>query len=97
MSVEQAEIIEGIKQKIQSVKIRLKSQQEENERLKKQYEDLQEAVQQKQLLIEELEQKNQRLSLVKGVLADGEDNQEAKIQINRIVREIDKCIALLNR
>ena len=97
MSVEQAEIIEGIKQKIQSVKIRLKSQQEDNERLKKQYEDLQKAVQQKQLLIEELEQRNQKLSLVKGIMADGEDKQEARIQINRIVREIDKCIALLNR
>ena len=97
MSVEQAEIIEGIKQKIQSVKIRLKTQQEENERLKKQFEDLQEAVQQKQLLIEELEEKNQKLSLVKGIMADGEDKQEARIQINRIVREIDKCIALLNR
>jgi hypothetical protein len=97
MSVEQAEIIEGIKQKIQSVKIRLKSQQEDNERLKKQYEDLQKAVQQKQLLIEELEEKNQKLSLGKGIMADGEDKQEARIQINRIVREIDKCIALLNR
>jgi hypothetical protein len=97
MSVEQAEIIEGIKQKIQSVKFRLKSQQEDNERLKKQYEDLQKAVQQKQLLIEDLEQKNQKLSLVKGIMADGEDKQEARIQINRIVREIDKCIALLNR
>ncbi len=97
MSVEQAEIIEGIKQKIQTVKTRLRSQQEENERLKKQYEDLQKAVQQKQLLIEELEQKNQKLSLVKGIVADGDDKQEARIQINRIVREIDKCIALLNR
>ena len=97
MSAEQTEIFEGIKQKIQSVKIRLKAQQEENLRLAKQYEDLQKAVQQKQLLIEELEQKNQKLALVKGIMADGEDTQEARIQINRIVREIDKCIALLNR
>ena len=97
MSAEQAEIFEGIKQKIQSVKVRLKDQLEENKRLKKQYVDLQEAVQQKQLLIEELEQKNQKLSLVKGIMADGDDKQDARIQINRIVREIDKCIALLNR
>ena len=97
MSAEQAEIFEGIKQKIQSVMVRLKDQQEENKRLKKQYEDLQKAVQQKQLLIEELEQKNQKLSLVKGIMADGDDKQDARIQINRIVREIDKCIALLNR
>jgi len=97
MSAEQTEIFEGIKQKIQSVKIRLKAQQEENIQLTKQYEDLQKAVQQKQLLIEELEQKNQKLALVKGIMADGEDTQDARIQINRIVREIDKCIALLNR
>ena len=96
MSAEQTEIFEGIKQKIQSVKIRLKAKQEENVRLTKQYEDLQKAVQQKQLLIEELEQKNQKLALVKGIMADGDDTQEARIQINKIVREIDKCIALLN-
>jgi hypothetical protein len=97
MSAEQTEIFEGIKQKIQSVKIRLKAQLEENIRLTKQYEDLQKVVQQKQLLIEELEQKNQKLALVEGIMADGEDTQDARIQINRIVREIDKCIALLNR
>lgn len=97
MSAEQVEIFEGIRQKIQSVKVRLKAQQEEHNRLKKQYEDLQKTVQQKQLLIEELEEKNQKLALVKGIMADGEGSQDAKIQINRIVREIDKCIALLNR
>ena len=97
MSAEQLEIFEGIKQKIQSVKVRLKAQQEENIRLKQQFEDLQKAVQQKQLLIEELEQKNRKLSLVKGIMADGEGTQDARIQINKIVREIDKCIALLNR
>jgi predicted RNase H-like nuclease (RuvC/YqgF family) len=97
MSAEQTEIFEGTKQKIQSVKVRLKAQQEENTRLKQQYADLQKAVQQKQLLIEELEQKNQKLALVKGILAEGEGTQDARIQINRIVREIDKCIALLNR
>ena len=97
MSVEQTEVFEGIKQKIQSVKVRLKTQQEENFRLKKQYEDLQKSVQQKQLLIDELEQKNQKLALVKGIMADGEGKQDARIQINRIVREIDKCIALLNK
>ena len=97
MSAEQIEILEGIRQKVQSVKVRLNEQQEENIRLKQQYEDLQKSVQQKQSAIDELEQKNQRLSLVKGIMADGEESQDARIQINRIVREIDKCIALLNR
>ena len=73
MSSEQADIFEGIRQKIQTVKVRLKAQQDENIRLKKQNEDLQNAVQQKQLIIEELEEKNQKLSLVKGIMADGDD------------------------
>jgi hypothetical protein len=97
MSAEQTQIIEGIRQKIQSAKVRMKEQEDENIRLKKLYEDLQKSVQQKQLLIKELEQKNQKLALVKGIMADGEGTQDARIQINRIVREIDKCIALLNR
>jgi predicted nuclease with TOPRIM domain len=96
MSVEQTEIIEGIRLKIQSVKALLQEQKEEHDQLKKQYEDLQQKVQQKQSVIDELEQKNQKLSLVKGIVAEGE-NKDARIQINKIVREIDKCIALLNR
>jgi vacuolar-type H+-ATPase subunit I/STV1 len=97
MSAEQTEILEGIKQKIQSLKVRLQEQHEENSRLKQQYEDLKKSVQQKQVVISELEQKNQKLSLVKGIMADGENTQDARLQINKIVREIDKCIALLNR
>ena len=97
MSVEQTALLEGIRLKIQSVKTRLQEQKEENDQLKKQNEDLHVVVQQKQSVIDELEQKNQKLALVKGIMADGEENQDAKIQIKKIVREIDKCIALLNR
>jgi len=97
MSTEQVEILEGIKERIQSLKSRMHEQKEENKRLEQKNEDLKEQVQEKQSLIEELEQKNQRLSMVKSIKANDEDSHEARIQINRIVREIDKCIALLNR
>jgi len=97
MGVEQAEIIEGIRGKIQSVKARMQEQQDQNQELQQQNEDLQHMVQQKQSQIEELEEKNQKLTLVKSIMADSEDANDARIRINRIVREIDKCIALLNR
>jgi chromosome segregation ATPase len=97
MSTEQVEILEGIRERIQSVKARLHEQKEENKRLEQKYEDLKEQVQQKQSLIEELEEKNQRLAMVKSIKATDADSHDARIQINRIVREIDKCIALLNR
>jgi len=97
MSVEQVEILEGIKDKIQTVKDRMREHLDENSRLKQQNDDLHQMVQKKQSLIDELEQKNQQLSLVKSIMADSEDAHDARIRINRIVREIDKCIALLNR
>jgi SMC interacting uncharacterized protein involved in chromosome segregation len=97
MSVEQAEILEGIRDKIQSVKVRLKEQKDQYQALKEQNEELHQIVQQKQLQIDELEEKNQKLTLVKSIMADSEDANDARVRINRIVREIDKCIALLNR
>ena len=97
MSTEQVEILEGIKERIQSLKARMHEQKEENKRLEQKYEDLKEEVQQKQSVIDELEQKNQRLAMVKSIKGNEEDSHDARIQINRIVREIDKCIALLNR
>jgi hypothetical protein len=97
MSAEQVEILEGIKEKIQSAKVRLREQADENIQLIQKNEDLNQLVQQKQSLIDELEDKNQRLSMVKSIVANDQDSHDARIQINRIVREIDKCIALLNR
>ena len=97
MGAEQVEILEGIKGKIQSAKERMREQTDENTQLKQKNDDLQQLVQQKQSLIDELEEKNQRLSMVKSIVANDQDSHDARIQINRIVREIDKCIALLNR
>ncbi len=97
MSIEQAEILEGIKEKIQSVKEMLLEQKDLNRSLNEQNEALQKEVQQRQSKINELEERNQKLSLVKGILAESENGDEARIKINKIVREIDKCIALLNR
>jgi len=75
----------------------LQEQKEQNRELSVQNEALQQDVRQKQLRIEELEEKNQKLSLVKGIMAESESSEDARIRINKIVREIDKCIALLNR
>ena len=97
MSAEQVDILEGIRGKIQSAKERMREQTDENTQLKQKNDDLQQLVQQKQSLIDELEEKNQRLSMVKSIVANDQDSHDARIQINRIVREIDKCIALLNR
>ena len=46
---------------------------------------------------EELVKKQEDLKFAKSLLGEDEDPHEAKLKINRIVREIDKCIALLNK
>jgi predicted nucleic acid-binding Zn-ribbon protein len=97
MSAEQAEKLVGIREKIQSVKVRLQEQKDRYRELEVQNEELQNMVQQKQSQIKELEERNQKLALVKTIMAESGDAGEARIRINRIVREIDRCIALLNR
>jgi len=48
-------------------------------------------------IIEQLERKTETLMVAKTFAAGSDDAHDAKLKINRIVREIDKCIALLNR
>ena len=45
----------------------------------------------------ELGRKNENLEMANRILSGNDKNQEARKRINRIVREIDKCIALLNK
>lgn len=57
-----------------------------------------------QTQIIELKKENERLTiqynnlkLAKGIEASTLSNHDAKLKVNTIVREIDKCIALLNK
>jgi predicted nucleic acid-binding Zn-ribbon protein len=58
---------------------------------------LQELLQEKDLRIKELETKYDRIKLSGALLGEGENALEAKRKIGELVREIDKCVALLNR
>ncbi|MEI6679076.1 MAG: hypothetical protein WCL21_10750 [Mariniphaga sp.] len=46
---------------------------------------------------EELAREMEVLKFAKSMLEEDENSHEAKLKLNRIVREIDKCIALLNK
>ena len=47
--------------------------------------------------MKELEIKYERIKLTGALLGEGENAFEAKKKITELVREIDKCVALLNR
>lgn len=46
---------------------------------------------------QDLNKKFEDLKFAKSLVGGNEDSHEAKIKINRLVREIDKCISLLNK
>ena len=97
MTVEQSVILDHLKNKVQKVfnlYDRLKS---ENAALLKEKNELEKKLKDKESEIEFLKNKHNKLKIAKSILASTGDKHDARIKINRIVREIDNCIALLNK
>ncbi|MDR1673706.1 MAG: hypothetical protein LBS09_09655 [Bacteroidales bacterium] len=82
---------------IKNVLFVAKELEKSNWQLKQQAAELSEAVRVKDLELKNLELKCQNLRFSQTIASSPEDVRRAKLEINRMVREIDKCIALLNR
>lgn len=54
-------------------------------------------IQERDNKIRELEVKYERIRITGALMGEGENGIEAKRKINELVREIDRCVALLNR
>lgn len=97
MDADQIEILGVLRSRIKEImtaleKERLRSQDMINERDK-----LKIKLDQQTKINQELEHKYNNLKLAKVMAGNDEEEHDARIKVNRIVREIDKCIALLNR
>lgn len=90
-------LIGGFKSKFDQFVSLYKKTKQENEMLKKSLQETENELEQKKIEILELNKKLQTNDLAQSFLASSDDNKEAKLKINKIVREIDNCIALLNR
>ncbi|MGC9342841.1 MAG: hypothetical protein ACP5E3_09080 [Bacteroidales bacterium] len=97
MDADQIEILGVLRSRIKEImtaleKERLRSQDIINERDK-----LKIKLDQQTKINQELEHKYNNLKLAKVMAGNDDEEHDARIKVNRIVREIDKCIALLNR
>ena len=97
MGYEQDEIVNELKEKIKIIVSFLDKAREEKDQLKQELSDLNNQIKQKETELEELRNKYTNLKIAKSIVAGDDNVHDAKIKVNRIVREIDKCIALLNK
>ena len=65
--------------------------------LKNGNEALTNTLQERETRIKELEINYERIKLSGALLGEGENAREARKKITELVREIDRCVALLNR
>ena len=86
-----------LNRKLDELLIRYSNLKTENEEYRKTQEALERLLQEKEERIKELETRYERVKLTGALLGEGENASEAKKKITELVREIDKCVALINR
>jgi hypothetical protein len=97
MTPELENVIKTLKQKIHDIKELHSEVLVENHGLKKEISNLLAHIEVKDKENEQLTKKYESLKLAKTIAASSSDAHDAKVKLNRIVREIDKCISLLNK
>lgn len=96
MSVESQIVIQKLKGHIEQIISKYELALSDNISLKEELEKHKTDLEEKNNKIKELEQKVELMQLGDAFKASSEDVKEAKKKIARIVREIDKCISMLN-
>ena len=97
METKHDEIISGLRNKIKSIISLYEDQKQKNIQLTAKAKELNDKINHLENKIQDKENKYENLKLAKVIASSDENTHDAKIKVNRIVREIDKCIALLNR
>jgi len=92
-----SDIVKTIDSKVEKLILRCGDLQDANAQLAKDNALLAVQLEDQQAVIDDLNEKNKMLKIAGALSGDGEEQSEAKQKINELVREIDKCIALLNR
>ena len=96
MSAESQIIVGKLKRHIEQIISKYELALSENAILKENLERHKNELEERDRRIKDLEQKVELMQLGEAFKASAEDVKEAKRKIGKIVREIDKCISMLN-
>jgi len=91
------DVVSSFEEKVEQVIHVAEGLRTSNKQLQQQVDELSAQLRAKSQEMVVLELKYQSLKLAKVLTPSPEDVKTAKLQVNRMIREIDKCIALLNR
>jgi len=89
-------ILSGLEYKIKKIVDLQNNTLSENQKLKQELHDIKHLIENQKVIINNFKEKTKVLMIAK-TLESGKDSYQAKLKINELVREIDKCIALLNK
>ncbi len=90
-------IITSLNSKIEKLILLHRNLEEEKMRLNAEKQDLLKIIQELKIKNNYLEEQNKAIRMAKDIKEDGGSSLDLKLKINEMVREIDKCLALLNR
>ena len=85
-----------IRVKVQKLLEENRQLKDDNEKLAEDCERLEKTVELQKNTLSELTERNKMIKLAKNLSLSGSDSFDVKIKINEMVREIDRCIDLLN-
>ncbi len=89
-------LIEDLEYKANKLVESKRKSENENSKLLNDISELKKIINKQKLDINKLEENNKVLKIAKSI-ETGEESVDAKQKINELVREVDKCIALLNK
>ena len=89
-------LVSGVRKKTERLVVKQVALIEKNDKLSNEIEKIREELTEKKQQISELNDKVKLLKIA-GSVGGGESTKEVKLKINEMVREIDKCIAQINR
>lgn len=97
MTAELESVISTLNKNIEKLKEQYNEVLSDNKNLRIELKKKEEELKNKEEENESLIKKYESLKMAKTIAATSGDAHDAKIKINRLVREIDKCISLLDR
>lgn len=97
MTDQEKNLLINFEYKVKQVIAKHEALKQEKQQLLGKAKDLEESINQLRRENQILEQKYENLKLAKMLIVSDDENKDAKNRIQKLVREIDKCIALLNK